>query len=464
MLRSDFMDRLTGGLLVVVTALVVLTEWGISPQAGLVAPWAVILVTALLALQVRPGRYVFVLVAIALTLALALTGQDWQPIALKALQTSAFIAAFFTALATLRSAAATSPSIRRSGRFLAQQPPGRRYIALTLGGQMFALLLNYGAIALLGSLATASANEEPDEEIRRHRTRRMLLAIQRAFTSTLPWSPLSFAVAISIALVPGARWADAVVPGIVTSVLMAGTGWALDTLFKPQLSRPRPERQSPDGSWALMLPLVLLLAILVSSIVILHYATGIRVVGLVMLIVPVIAVTWALLQARGAEKGQGFRHRAAEYAFVELPDYRGEIVLLMMAGYIGTVGAPLLAPLLDGLGLDLSALPASVVLVALVWLIPLAGQIGMNPILAVTLIAPLVPSAEALGVSPTAIVIAITAGWALGGVTSPFTATTLLIGSFGGVSARHVGLIWNRGYALATIIILSVWVVLFAQF
>ncbi|WP_249138866.1 hypothetical protein [Actibacterium sp. MT2.3-13A] len=451
------MNTLTGGLLVAIAGLVVLVEWGGEFAAPLL-PWLVVLVTAILAVQVRPGRYAFVLVAAALTLALARFDPNWAGAAKKGLRTAAFIAAFFSALASLRSAAETSPSIRRGGRFLAQQPPGRRYLALTLGGQMFALLLNYGSIALLGSLATASANEEQDEEIRRHRMRRMLLAIQRAFTSTLPWSPLSFAVAISIALIPGASWAQAVIPGVVTSVLMAGTGWALDSIFKPRLSRPRPASAPPEGSWALLLPLVMLLAILVSSIVVLHFATGIRVVGLVMLIVPMIALSWVLLQTRQAEPGRRFGRRLSDYAFVELPKYRGEIVLLMMAGYIGTVGAPLLKPLLVGLGLDLSALPTSLVLISFVWIIPLAGQIGMNPILAVTLIAPLIPSAEALGVTPTAIIVAITSGWALSGVTSPFTATTLLIGSFARVSARHVGLRWNRAYALITALILSVWV------
>ena len=461
---SNFLDKVTGGLLVVLASLVVVTEWGSGTMAGMVLPWLIIPLICLLSARVGPGRYVFVIVAVGLTVALALTTQDWISVANTGLQTAAFIAAFFSALATLRSAAASSPSISRSGRFLAQQPPGKRYIALTIGGQMFALLLNYGAIALLGSLAAASANEEPDAEIRRHRTRRMLLAIQRAFTSTLPWSPLSFAVAISLALIPGVQWVDVVIPGVVTSVLMAGTGWALDSIFKPRLSGARPTPAPPEGNWMLMLPLAILLAILVSSIVILHFMTDVRTVGLVLLIVPVIAVIWTAIQAWGTPSGPGFWRRVGDYAFVELPGFRGEILLLMMAGYIGTVGAPLLLPLLLGMGVDLSLVPTPVVLVALVWIIPLAGQIGMNPILVVTLIAPLVPSAESLGVQPTAIVVAITAGWALSGVTSPFTATTLFIGSFGKVSASHVGVKWNGSYALITASLLSVWVLVFAYF
>jgi hypothetical protein len=456
-------NRLTGGLLVAITGLEILSVWASSTMAETVLPWLIILTTLVLALQVRAGRYLFALVALALSAALIATNPDWRDIMHRGLMTAAFITAFFTALATLRSVAETSPAIRASGRFLAQQPPGRRYLALTIGGQMFALLLNYGAIALLGSLATTSANEEKDPEIRRHRTRRMLLAIQRAFTSALPWSPLSFAVAISTALIPGTSWALAVLPGLVTSLLLAATGWVLDAAFKPKLSAPAPVRQMPEGTWALMLPLALLLAILVTSIAVLYAATGIRIVGLVLVIVPVIAGFWLALQARGKPDAPGVGRRVSDYAFVELPAYRGEIILLMMAGYIGTVGAPLLGPVLMGIGLDLAGMPAPLLLISFVWIIPLAGQLGMNPILTVTLLAPLIPEAADLGVTPNAIIVAITSGWALTGVTSPFTATTLLIGSFGRVSARHVGLRWNGAYALVTAVILSGWVALYAS-
>ncbi len=134
----------------------------------------------------------------------------------------------------------------------------------------------------------------------------------------------------------------------------------------------------------------------------------------------------------------------------------------MMAGFIGTVGAPLLAPLVAQSGLDPARLPTWALLVALVWTIPVLGQLGMNPILAVSLLAPLIPEAATLGVTPAAIVSAIAAGWAMSGTTSPFTATTLLIGSFGQVSALHVGFRWNGVYLLAMGGLLSAWVLLYA--
>jgi hypothetical protein len=459
--KRNHVDLLAGVLLIAITCLVIFHEWQIAAWMAPAKPVFVVLVVIMFTAQVRRSRKAFVAVALGLTLALAFSMADWRGPVLEGLRSAAFIAAFFSALSTLRNVAQTSPAVQAAGRFLSGQRPGRRYAALTLGGQGFALLLNYGAIQLLGALALTNARSEPDAEVRGHRIRRMLLAIQRGFVSTLPWSPLSFAMAISVSVVPGTSWAQAMVPGLVSSALLAGVGWGLDTAFKPRLS-VTPQPQEPDGSWALMVPLLVLLGILVISVIGLHAITDVRIVGLVVVIVPVISLVWMTIQHWEHAPARSVATRVGDYVLKELPGYREELTLLMMAGYIGTVGSALLGPMMEQAGLDLSVLPPWVILVAFVWLIPLAGQVGMNPILAVTLIAPLIPGAASLGVTPTAIVVALTAGWALSGASSPFTATTLLIGSFAGISALRVGWVWNGVYTLLCGIILSIWVVLYA--
>lgn len=454
-------NRTVGLLLCAITALVICREWGVAEWTQPAKLFLVLVVVAILLFQVRWSRKAFIAVAMLISISLVATNTDWRGIITRGLETAAFIGAFFTALSTLRTVAQTSPSIQRAGTFLAGQPPGRRYAALTVGGQAFALLLNYGSLQLLGSLATANANSEPNLEIRRHRIRRMLLAIQRAFVSALPWSPLSFAVAITVSVIPDTSWSKALVPGLVTSFLLAGIGWLLDTIFKPRLT-VKPVRSAPVGTWATMLPLAVLLSVLLVGVVTLSALTQVRVVGIVAVLVPCIAVVWMLLQHWNENPVSTTCARIKTYVLQELPSYRGELTLLMMAGFIGTAGSQLFAPMMQATGFDPSYLPSWIILVSLVWIIPLAGQIGMNPILAVTLIAPLIPTATDLGVQPIAIVVAITSGWALSGASSPFTATTLLIGSFGGISATRVGLVWNGAYTLICGVVLSIWVITFA--
>ncbi len=454
-------DKAIGILLCTMAILVICGEWGIAGWASLLTPVLAALLIALLTFQVRLSRKAFVGVALFLSVALAFTHPDWQATIFRGLKSAAFIGTFFAALSTLRTVAATSPAIARAGAFLAGQRPGKRYAALTVGGQAFALLLNYGSIQLLGALAIANAKTEPNTEIRDHRIRRMLLAIQRAFISTLPWSPLSFAVVISTTVIPNTSWAQILVPGLVTSSIVAGIGWGLDTLFKPRLT-VTPQRTEPEGTWATMLPLAALLGILVVGVIGLSRLTDVRVVGLVAVLVPAIALVWMVIQHWSQTPFSYVFKRVKLYVFEELPSYRGELILLMMAGYIGTVGSQLLGPIMADVGLDLTLLPPWLLLVSFVWIIPIAGQVGMNPILVVTLIAPQIPSAETLGVDSTALVVALTSGWVMSGASSPFTATTLLIGSFAGISARRVGLVWNGVYTMICCSVLSLWVLFYA--
>ena len=455
------LDRLIGSLLFALTALVIASEWSGMPGFGNAGAFLAAVILALMTTQVRWSRRIFVAIGLILATAVAATRSGALDQIDTALQKAAFIAAFFTALTTLRHTADTSDAIRKTGRFLAQQPPGRRYAALTGGGPLFGLFLSYGGIALLGSLALTSAREEPNQEIRGHRIRRMLLAIQRGFTATLPWSPLAFAMAISTALIPGATWAGAVLPCLGSAVILISLGWAMDTIFKPRLSAPSPPRGKPVGTWALMLPLLGLLAILVISVSTLHILTGVRAVGVVIVVVPIIALIWLLIQSPTG-KLASLAARTVTYMSRDIPAYRGELVLLMMAGVIGTLGAVLLVPVMQASGLDLTAVPGPVILIALVWIIPLAGQFGANPILAVSLLAPILPPAAAMGLTPSDLIVAITAGWALSGASSPYTASTLLIASFGGLPARRVGMIWNGPYVLVAGTALSLWSVLVA--
>ena len=451
------------GLLILCTGGVVIShELGLLDRAGplLVAP--VVLVVLMLTIHGTWSRRVFTLLALILSAMNLAWNPSWSETLLNGITTAAFIASFFSALTTLRFTAATSPAIRRCGEFLSRQPPGRRYLALTVGGQLFGLLLNYGAIQLLGAMSVANVGREMDVELRKIRVRRMLLAIQRGFISILPWSPFSFAIVISTTLVPGASWSQAALPGAVSGLLLATTGWLLDRLLKPRSTAAIALRPGERDSWLSLMPLFTLLAMLAVILTVIHLLTGVRVLVLVMLVTPLLSVVWIGVQTAGRRPLRHVKRRVNNYLFVQLADLRSEMLLLMMAGYIGTVASPLLSAALLQLGLDPVGLPAWIMLVSIVWLIPIAGQFGMNPILVAALIAPVLPEASTMGVTPAAIVTALTAGWMLSGVSSPFTATTLLTGVFGGVSAAYVGQRWNGAFTLLCALALSVWVIVYS--
>jgi len=425
-------DVLTGRLLLLATAFIVAAEWSGVDLFNGIARVAACAALLLLAPRVKLSGHLFLAVAALLTVTAVAVLPDWQNALGRALGSMAFITAFFVALACLRNAAGGSAAIIRCGSYLANQPSGRRYLALTGGGHLFSLVLNYGSISLFGSLVERSLRNESDAMIRRIRTRRMLIAVQRGFITTLCWSPLTFSMVVSLSVVPGSSWAAAAPYCIVAALLLGALGWGLDTLFKPKVANPPPPAVQPPGAWRALLPLFALLALLVVVVGVLVALTGLNIVPVVMLVVPLLSLAWAALQKSPPTVG-----------------------VLMMAGYIGMLASALLVPLIGGSWSADGWSP--LFLIGLLWLIPLAGQIGMNPILIVTLIGPLLPAAAQLGVAPELVVLALTSGWALGGASSPFTATTLLIGAFGGVSARHVGLVWNGLYTVTGGLVASLW-------
>ncbi len=452
-------NRAGGALMAATLLLSVAHEFTAAPLLAGLAGGTTMLGLLCFALQIRFARQVFLLIGLGLAGLAAATLPDWGAALQAALARASFIAGLFTALAAIRSAATTDPGIVECGRFLAGQPPGRRYLALTLGGHLFGLVLLYGAISLLGGLATESVSEDTDPRIRRIRIRRMMVAIQRGFVATMMWSPLTFSLAITLSVVPGASWTGALPLCLAGAFVLAALGWALDTIFKPRPSGAAPAPAvDAEGRWlARLRPLILLLAVILAASAAVYLLAGTHIFGAVMAVVPVVALVWTALQpgSAGARLATPAR-RAASFALRDIPELRGELTLLVMAGFIGTLGSAVAAPLVAASGLDLGRIPAPILLVAVFWAVPITGQIGMNPILAVSLFGPLLPTPEALGIAPAVLVFAITAGWALSGATSPYTASVLLAGVYGGASPLRVGLGWNGAYALAFGAIVSI--------
>lgn len=469
------MNRLAlarGVMLVGLAVLVILGALFDAPPlkiaAGVVGAAYVLLVFG----AVRWSRRAFVILAGLMSAAALLWRDDGRTLIEGALISAGFILAFFVALSTLRTAAGGSASIRRCGLFLATRTPAKRYLALAAGGHLFSLVLNYGSISLLGTIVE-QAEIGPDGRILNAvRLRRMLLAIQHGFATTLCWSPLSFSMVVGATLVAGGSWGGAVGYGFVTGVLLLAFGWGLDVAFKPPRPHNAPPPPDPVGSLAALRPLVLLLLAIVLGTAAFCLSTGLPVIVAVTAVVPVVSVAWIAVQTANptasavrpsaAAVAAEVVRRCGDFLAREMDGYRGEMVLLYMAGFIGKLGAGLAEPLVAAHLFDLSAMPAWSVLAALACGIPLLGQAGMHPILAASLLVPLLPTPAALGLPPGVVVTAMAFGWSLAAVSSPFTATVLLVGVLGRVPATTVGLRWNGAFLAAASVLGVLWLLLLA--
>ena len=416
------------------------------------------------------SRKIFVFTGFILIILAIIKIPTWPNLIQSSLQSSAFVAAFFLSLSCLRNAASSSQAIEKCGEFLANQNPSKRCLALILGGHIYGIILSYGAISLLGSLAERGARREANIEIRKIRTKRMLLAVQRGFIAMTCWSPLTFSVAITTSIIDGSSWSGAAIPCFISALILMILGLLLDFFHKSKINVNINSNDliRKTGSWNTVMPLIFLFIFLLSLIGSAQYITNLRAVAVVMLIVPIFSLAWIIYQNYNGKDTKILyirtKERVSGYIFKDIVNYKSELILLIMAAFIGTMASSIIAPYINSDVINFSSIPTWLVLVGILWLMPITGQIGMNPILAVYLIAPLLPQAANLGVSPNAIILALTSGWALSGISSPYTASTLLIADLAKITPIQAGLKWNGLFTLMGGLLLSCWVIFISQF
>ena len=208
--------KLFGSLAIVLIILLILSRvLGLDEFAPLLGPWAFLMLALGVPIYNHANR---LMLGFAFILSLAAFAIEPSPgtYLREALDNGAFLGSFFGALNLLRFASGTSPSVFRCGQALVTRPPGQRYLALTFGSMLFSVVLNFGSLILLGNM-TRDANarlEEPDARIREIRERRMLTALLRGFNAALMTSPAAFSFAVVLSIVPGTDSAKAATANI----------------------------------------------------------------------------------------------------------------------------------------------------------------------------------------------------------------------------------------------------------
>ncbi|MDK3018172.1 hypothetical protein [Pseudodonghicola flavimaris] len=454
-----------GVMLALIVALNLLHGFGVNAGTTVLADLLSVVVLLLFTPQVHGSRHVFLAISALLTLYCLLMLPAPASVLKPALDQGSFIIAFYCALASLQHVAGRSAAISRAAAFLANQPPGRRYLALGFGTQIFALILNYGALSLLGTMARRSAERETDPAVRALRARRMLQGAQCGFAASLCWSPLAFATVITTSLIPGAEINSVILHGLGSALIIVVIGWLVDRRLKNSLPKGAvispPDRTAARDTRALRPLLWLLMSVSIPAGLFDLFA-GVVPSRSVLGVVPLIAAIWVLIESDAGARMQELAARSRAYLFGDLPSFQAELVLLSTAGFIGKVAGALMAQWIAGAGVDLGAVPARLLLVLPLVLVPMAGQLGLNPILFVSLFAQLLPTPDALGISTISLVLALTGGWALTAPTSPFTASVMIISRLGGVPPREVAFRWNGIFVALSAAGLALWVQILA--
>lgn len=376
----------------------------------------------------------------------------------------AFFATFVVALSMLRLPAYRSRLVRRCGQCMLLQPPSRRYPILSLGSALFGIILNIGVLSLFAGMIEKSNTLEAAQGriwVREARQRRMMLGLLRGFSLAPLVSPMGIGVAVVLSSLPQITWL-ALAPYILgAAALIFLAGWAVDFLTGPQpaAGKLKSSSLSPCPSLQPLAQFSGLLFGIVTLVCFIAWSLALRLPIAALLGAPLGALVWLAWQRRrlgyaGLPAALGAMHRQLPWL---LSPSANEIVVLGAAGYlghlcVGLVDVHQLAPLLS----ILNQWGAFNAVIAMLMVVGLA-QIGINPIVTVTLLVGLLPSLAIEGLSPPMIGASLMVGWALALMSSPMTASMLILSRFTGVPATQIGYRWNGKFLAAAIPLLAIW-------
>ena len=371
----------------------------------------------------------------------------------------AFFATFVVALSMLRLPAYRSRLVRRCGQSMLLQPPSRRYPILSLGSALFGIILNIGVLNLFAAMIEKSNTLSAAQGrawVREARQRRMMLALLRGFSLAPLISPMGIGVAVVLSSLPQVTWPQLAPYILGAAALIFMAGWAVDYFTGPH---PPANKTYVTPSLRPLAQFSVLLIGIVALVFSIAWLLELRLPIAALLGAPTGALLWLAWQRR--RLGYGGLPAAITAVHRQLPwllsPSANEIVVLGAAGYLGHVCvglvdtqqlAPLLA-VLDPLG-TLNAVLAMLMVVGL-------AQIGVNPIVTVTLLVGLLPTMGIEGLTPELIGASLMVGWALALMSSPMTASMLILSRFTGVPATRIGYRWNGRFLIAAIPLLALW-------
>ncbi len=462
---TNLRARLLGTTLTVValsTLALLFTDW---LPLKIVAGASYVLFVALSMAGAVRRDYAFVGAALTLSLAILLSSADPWPVLSRALLLGAYFTTFLLALNVLRDAARTSVAVRRCGNYVIAQPPGRRYVALTAAAHLFAVILNYGVVNLLGTMVKrANTLAAAGGDMRRFRIRekRMMLAVLRGQCTMVGWSPLSILIALTISLVPGLTWGEVAPAGAIYSFLFLAVGWALDRIEWRAPASAAPLTASRYGFAPSVLPMLGVLAGIMAMVVGGGLLLGLPMVGAIMLMMPIFAALWIAVQF--ARLGPRLMlamvlRRVGRWPSREFVVSRSEALIISTAAFIGAALAGLIPENAIETLIAKADLPWLALAIALAAIVAISGQLGVNSLVMLTLIGSSLHHMAAEGLPSVLLAVAMLGGASLSIGSSPYGTPVVLVAGLTGQSAERIGRSWNGPFTIAAFATLCLYLI-----
>lgn len=372
---------------------------------------------------------------------------------LAGLERMVFLGALLTALGFMRVVATQDRHFDSAGRYLASQPPARRYVSMYFGGHLFTTLLNMGGLGLLVetvNTALESRRNSMSPLVFQLRQRRIVSAIMRGFSTIAFWTPFGIALNSLLLVFPGLLWIDVAPFGLLFVSIALIFGWSLDDLdrrLRPLHPRSRVDPPGKNDHWSALLVVLHILG-LGTVILTLDILLPVSFQSVLLFIVPGYALLW-ITRLYGRAGLPTLRTEFIERA----PGFVTEIGVFSMAGLLGPIIAALVPEAAMNSVFSIVGDQPVALALALLWTTVLFSVLGIHPIISVIVLGELVVRNG--GISELAATLALLSGWAGAVTLAPFATTAVFISQLVNQGVWRVTWGWNGVYGLGVMFLFS---------
>ncbi|MCM0613764.1 hypothetical protein KFJ24_14860 [Marinobacter sediminum] len=372
-------------------------------------------------------RAVFSVAVLALVFAL---GRD-PALIVGAASNMSRLAGLVLAVMLLSSVLGRSRDLQRISASLFGGKPLTRYLSLSFGTSLVSVPLNFGSVAVVGSLVGERIRRSGDSEATRNATR----AVLRGFGVSPTFSPLSISVVLTLTLLPGLSSVQLLSLSVPFSIVLvlAGLFWREPESGQETVA---PEDQAGLATWLRFSALILVIC------------AGVFLLGHQFQLSYAHAVTLSCL---GAVLGWRFLvwSRKQNPPLTNMSNVSNELAIVGGSAFIGAVISGVVLGQIDG---D-AAFPVwlwPVLAASIPWVFFVAGLGGVNPIVIGTLAGGILgsiwPENALIGLG-----IGMVTGWGITAFGTPFAANALIMERLTGYKAADASFRWSLGLSLSSL-------------
>jgi len=369
-----------------------------------------------------------------------LPSNEFFDVLLQASEGTLIFVSLFTGITFLQYPALKSPSLNELREFIVSQPPGHRYLILSISAHFLGALINLSAMGLLTTFLYGKIGPSSRQ--------RMACAMIRGFSLASIWSPFFISIAVILHIKPELQWWDIAIPGFPLSAFLLFYSWVYDRIFShhatPTSATATPTDSVPKLSVQAVVKIAFLAVVLSVMFIVSSKSLEVTIPIAIILVTPAIAIGWQFLLSRsGAKDGMLEMFHTVSMNVGKL---RNQILIFISANFLGYGVARVIDPELVSSTLLGAGIEGWIAIFFLLVTMLTCTTLMLHPLALIILVGQIFP-AEVLGVHNISLAMCMVLVWGIATTSSPASGLTMFMASVTGESLWRIGWIWNGGYA-----------------